>query len=140
MKRFYVFNTFNRHSICIAPCFAIFQWIFIVWLNYTYLLTHLLSYPHSRDAIASKNLFPQRIRILFLCCVDLTLNFEIMTVLIFWKITVSKGMNRGGKLRFFSYLYFLLFHLQDKVLRNKSDVYYYKEAMPSIFENKKLFI
>ena len=48
---FYRFNTFNRHSICIAPCFAIFQCIFIIWLNHT----HLLSYPHSRDAIASKN-------------------------------------------------------------------------------------
>ena len=56
---FYRFNTFNRHSICIAPCFAIFQCIFIVCLNHSYflsyLLTYLHSYPKSRDAIASKN-------------------------------------------------------------------------------------
>ena len=50
----YIQYTFNRHSICIAPCFAIFQCIFIVCLNDSYLLTYLHSYPKSRDAIASK--------------------------------------------------------------------------------------
>ena len=47
---FYRFNTFNIHSICIAPCFAIFQCIFIICLS-----DHRHSYPKSRDAIASKN-------------------------------------------------------------------------------------
>ena len=48
-----LFTLFNRHSICIAPCFAIFQCIFIVCLNDS--LLH--SYPKSRDAIASKKLY-----------------------------------------------------------------------------------
>ena len=69
MKRFYIFSTFNRHSTCIAPCFAmllslimlksfiiapcfvIFQCIFIICLNHS----QWLPYPKSRDAIASKN-------------------------------------------------------------------------------------
>ena len=38
---FYRFNTFNIHSICIAPCFAIFQCIFIVCeANDSYSLTY----------------------------------------------------------------------------------------------------
>ena len=50
----YVQYTFNVHSM--------FSYVIIVCLSgysLTYLLTHLLSYPKSRDAIASKNIYTE---------------------------------------------------------------------------------
>ena len=70
MKRFYKLIQ-CRYQMCIAPCFAIFKCVFNVHSiyiqytfnvrQYTYYLAYAnslppsLSYPKSRDAIASKN-------------------------------------------------------------------------------------